>query len=84
MTAHRSGGSDSADDREEICEFSDLPRGSCSHCIGIPDERSTINRDGERFFPAAFRGVCDECGYPIEEGESIAHYLDGYIHRGCR
>jgi hypothetical protein len=70
---------------EEYCDFSDLPKTSCSHCLGITDERDikTRSKQGEPWFPASYRGMCVECGYPIEEGEPIAHFGDGYIHRGC-
>ena len=70
---------------EAWCEFSELPKASCSHCTGrgeeIPDEAMP---ERGPWFPARFEGWCCNCGQPIEPGDQIrADGLGGYLCHEC-
>lgn len=70
---------------EAWCEFSELPKASCSHCTGrgeeVPDEAMP---ERGPWFSARFEGWCCNCGQPVDPGDQIrADGLGGYLCHEC-
>jgi hypothetical protein len=76
-----------AEAAEERCVHEMLP-GQCAFCLGksSPEEESLALRArllASGWFAAQYRGVCDRCGTPFEQGAAIRMADRGWRAECC-